>query len=98
MSGRVVPAVTDHGLGDAGPFCSQLLAFPEAAVCSPVEADDIPLGACTDALAPTMGCCLHPSSPGVLVLHVWPRSFNPSVVVQNPFSHPVQVGHTFPFF
>lgn len=94
MSGRAVPAVTDHGLGDSRPFCSQLLAFPKAAICSPVEADGIPLGACTDALAPAPGCSLHPSSPGVPVLHVWPRSRSkPKFNHSKPFSHPAQVGH-----
>lgn len=91
MSGRVVPAVTDHGLGGSGPFCSQLLAFPEATICSRVEADGIPPGACTHTLAPAPGCSLH---PGGLVLRVWPRSrSNPKFSHSKPFSRPAQVGH-----
>lgn len=94
MSGRVIPAVTDHGPGDSGPFCSWLLAFPKVAICGPMEADSIPMGACTGALAPALGCALHPSSPGVPVLRVWPRSCSkPKFSHSKPFSHPAQVGH-----
>lgn len=88
VSGRVVPVGTDHRLGVSG-----LLAFPKVGICSPVEAGSILLGACTDALAPALGCCLHPSSsPGTLNLA--------TVILQNqvyslkPFSCPAQAGHT----
>lgn len=63
VNGHVVLLGTDHGLVVSG-----LLAFPKVGICSPVEAGSILLGACNDALAPTLGCSLHPSSPAVLIL------------------------------
>lgn len=62
-SDHVVLVGTDHGLGSSG-----LLAFPKVGICSPVEAGSILLGACSGALAPALGCSLHPSSLVVLVL------------------------------
>lgn len=62
VSGRVVLVGTDHELGGSG-----LLAFPKVGICSPMEAGSILLGACSDALAPALGCFLHPSSPVVLL-------------------------------
>lgn len=63
VSGHVVLVGADHGLGGSG-----LLAFPKVGICSPMEAGSIPLGACSDALAPALGCSLRPSSPVFLVL------------------------------
>lgn len=64
VSGHVVLVGTDHGLESSELF----LAFPKVGICSAVEAGSILLGACSGALAPALGCSLHPSSPVVPVL------------------------------
>lgn len=103
MSGHVVPAVTDHGLGGSGHLLFSAFGFPRSSSLQPCGSRRPPAGGLHQcpgprpgmllAPIPAPGCSLHPSSPRVLALRVWPQSRSkPRFSHSKPFSHPAQVG------
>ena len=68
--------------------------FPQSGNLQPRGNRRHPAGGLYQCPGPCAGMLLHPSSPGVPMLRIWPQSRSkPKFSHSKPFSHPAQVGH-----